>query len=1324
MPEVDRERLDQSIDNITEAHSTLSEQVKEEEQAGAIEAKDQEQRKAEQEDSHGAKEANQFGFKENVKELSNAIVGGGRDTLSSILTAPERIIDMASGEMARESKEEGGYTPDWNPLGHDLNPETKTWWGGLIRGGVHFGTMAIPVFGWAGRIGKGTGMLSAATRATVLSGNTIVRGASVGAVSDLFSEYSQDSNGLQVMRDRFGFIDTPLTTKDSDHPALKTLKNVGEGLGIGVVADVAWQGIGRARNKLKVVGKTDRDAIKAVDKVQASRQAKAEDAARVLIDKNLRAATTQKLFNKGVDFNKLDADQQMFEMQKVAKSDRSGRYRSWNPPEDNVERAARKILDRNNSIESQTIEKATVELEEPGFRGSKNKNMADPWQGNPNSSGDPWTVWKDLWRVDKEWGAEMGSTDSLITPAAAESLAQNGLGKKGITPGIVKELIGDTRFKVLMENLQKQGKSLEDHYGLAFERMQEVIGGRDAGDLTPEEFWGPLNKQLDSIGGKDAWQQQNILAADLIQGSLIKQLRDRAMVARELVDIADLNDLDGPLKSIHDNLIVGMEMTKRSRFLASEAYQNMLSQKGGKRMVEDALVEMHGTTKNQVDMMFDMARQAPSDDFLHAVLEAFSMSNKIHNWTDFDNFMHNKLLGTTLADGSKQTGALIKELQGVMINSILSGPKTPLRAIMGTSTAVFTRPMSQLMGGVMRYAYTGGTDASQMKLALGSANAMVQSIPESWKYFQSRLSSYWAGDINTIKSRFQEYTLADEHWDLVGHWAETRGTLGEQAAYRTTNLARAANQNNFLTYSTKLMAATDDAFTMILARARAKEKAMTYAWDAAGDGLLPDVTPAFFKEYENRLYGEIFDSSTGVINDNMLAYARGEATLSKDISGFGKSMDELFSKNPALKPFYLFARTGINGLELSMKHVPGLNFFVREFNDIAFANPEDLSKVAKYGIENAQDLANAKALQNGRLALGGSVIFMASQHYLNGNLTGNGPADVTLKKVWMDAGWVPRSIRIGDAWISYESFEPFSQMLSGIADLGDNQKLMGDEWVETGLLGYSAILAKGIVSKTHLQGLDTLADLFSNDPKKVQKIAAGLMNNTMPMAGLRNELGRIITPHMRELNSGFGDQMRNRNLFFEQMAGDDKLPIKYDILTGRPIRDWDVPTRMFNAISPVQLNFNQSDGRHLLFRSNFDLRTSTMTAPDGTSLRDSNSVRSLFQKAIGDQDLESKLNKLCKDSKVQESLEQMERDLREGRKKVNPLTYHHNKLIKRLFKRARIKAWATIQTNPDVQDMIRARRKQNAADYNRSKRPELSRQQLDESQQILDMVNR
>ena len=57
---------------------------------------------------------------------------------------------------------------------------------------------------------------------------------------------------------------------------------------------------------------------------------------------------------------------------------------------------------------------------------------------------------------------------------------------------------------------------------------------------------------------------------------------------------------------------------------------------------------------------------------------------------------------------------------------------------------------------------------------------------------------------------------------------------------------------------------------MILARARAKEKAMQLAWNAKGDNLIPDVTPAIIKEYEARLYNEIFDPKTGTISDDML----------------------------------------------------------------------------------------------------------------------------------------------------------------------------------------------------------------------------------------------------------------------------------------------------------------------------------------------------------------------------------------------------------------------------------------------------------------------
>ena len=48
------------------------------------------------------------------------------------------------------------------------------------------------------------------------------------------------------------------------------------------------------------------------------------------------------------------------------------------------------------------------------------------------------------------------------------------------------------------------------------------------------------------------------------------------------------------------------------------------------------------------------------------------------------------------------TGALIRELEGVMSHSILSGPKTPVRAIMGTSTATFLRPLATALGAAVR----------------------------------------------------------------------------------------------------------------------------------------------------------------------------------------------------------------------------------------------------------------------------------------------------------------------------------------------------------------------------------------------------------------------------------------------------------------------------------------------------------------------------------------------------------------------------------------------------------------------------------------------
>ena len=176
----------------------------------------------------------------------------------------------------------------------------------------------------------------------------------------------------------------------------------------------------------------------------------------------------------------------------------------------------------------------------------------------------------------------------------------------------------------------------------------------------------------------------------------------------------------------------------------------------------------------------------------------------------------------------------------------------------------------------------------------------------------------------------------------------------------------------------------------------------------------------------------------------------------------------------------------------------------------------------------------------------------------------------------------------------------------------------------------------------------------------------------------------LFVPYMRELGSGIDQSIRNRNLVMEMLPGED-IPIKYDMLNGQPIRNYDFFTRAFNAVSPVSLNLTVSPGRQFLFESGYDLRMSTYYAPDGTNLSDSPSIRSRFQQAIGIQNLELALDKLAKNPRALASLQEMYNDINSGRRgDFNARDYWHNREIDKLFRKARRIAWNNIRQQSDI----------------------------------------
>ena len=389
----------------------------------------------------------------------------------------------------------------------------------------------------------------------------------------------------------------------------------------------------------------------------------------------------------------------------------------------------------------------------------------------------------------------------------------------------------------------------------------------------------------------------------------------------------------------------------------------------------------------------------------------------------------------------------------------------------------------------------------------------------------------------------------------------------------------------------------------------------------------------------------------------------------------------------------MFARTGVNGLALTGKYTPGFNFLVKEFNDVALANVNNLESVSKYGIFTPEELANAKALQTGRLAIGSAVTFMATMAWMRGDLNGNGPVDRSKRQMWIDGKWEPRTIRLGAVRVGYDNFEPFNLIMSTIADVGDASELMGEEWTESELQKISLVIAQAVTSKSYLAGIQSFVDLFAGRPGQFDRIVAGLGNNIVPLAGLRNEMGRLFTPYMREIGSGIDQSIRNRNLITERLAGNNQLPIKYDMLNGKPLKDWDFLTRAYNAVSPISLSLDQSPGRNFLFNSGYDLRMSTYYAPDSTNLTDNPRVRSEFQRLIGEQNLERELDKLAVNPKILASMEQMYADIRAGKRaQYDARDYYHNIIIDRLFQRARRRAWAQLTSNQEAVELMEEER--------------------------------
>ena len=138
----------------------------------------------------------------------------------------------------------------------------------------------------------------------------------------------------------------------------------------------------------------------------------------------------------------------------------------------------------------------------------------------------------------------------------------------------MRGLMSNDKFAKELEAAKGNRQTLVNTYRESIEAHQRITQGRNAADMSASEYLKDLlEARPDIVDGEEIWTSKNVVVADLVLGSLMKQLRDTGIAAREISDLVDINDIDGPAKQIVDTMLTALYQTKKARFVKSDSFR-------------------------------------------------------------------------------------------------------------------------------------------------------------------------------------------------------------------------------------------------------------------------------------------------------------------------------------------------------------------------------------------------------------------------------------------------------------------------------------------------------------------------------------------------------------------------------------------------------------------------------------------------------------------------------------------------------------------------------------------------------------------------------
>ena len=296
-------------------------------------------------------------------------------------------------------------------------------------------------------------------------------------------------------------------------------------------------------------------------------------------------------------------------------------------------------------------------------------------------------------------------------------------------------------------------------------------------------------------------------------------------------------------------------------------------------------------------------------------------------------------------------------------------------------------------------------------------------------------------------------------------------------------------------------------------------------------------------------------------------------------SGISGAISSIASRNPLVRILILpFVNTPMNVMKaVGQRLFPSLTINTPVLKGLHKQLQADLA---------SGDPARIAAAE-GRIIMGNLISTTALLASASGLITGNGPRDEQERKLLMQTGWQPMSIRIptpeGDKYVSFAKVDPFASFFGLTADfleaMSKADETKRGEGMELFAQSIALALSKNVINKTYLASLDQVVDMLQQPDRFAEKFLQSKAGAFVPggigaLAPLFNneeqaEIRSVSDAILAKIPGADGVESK-RNLLGEKIRRNSPVLVDYFFPTAL---SQDKNDRLMSEISRLQHGF-------------------------------------------------------------------------------------------------------------------------------------------------------